>query len=328
MLKKTLSPHANHRRVAKACARRLAFTLIELLVVIAIIAILAALLLPALAAAKSKAMKTQCLNNEKQLGVGFSLSTSDRGDMFPPAAMIAGGNGNLPGSLTWDCYINRYIGGRAPNNSADGGLYSAYMDEDSMAPKILLCPADPKRTISWAYRIGAARRTYAMVGTWQYLQVKVYVSGRTMYDLSLGTKLGVGVYWSDTSVPVDWDAKSFKTSIIRDPSGTLLLVEESVDSNIAANEWTSVSLGVVDAQHGGMLGQIDPSVNGLPSNSDSTGVNMGKYLYQAHGKRFGYLFHDGHVESLSTNETIGTAMGTGATALVNPKGMWTITPND
>lgn len=114
MLKEILTLHANHRRVAKACARRLAFTLIELLVVIAIIAILAALLLPALAAAKSKAMKTQCLNNEKQLGVGFSLSTSDRGDMFPPAAMIAGGNGNLPGSLTWDCYINRYIGGRAP----------------------------------------------------------------------------------------------------------------------------------------------------------------------------------------------------------------------
>ncbi len=69
----------------RAPAPRSGFTLIELLVVIAIIAILAALLLPALAGAKSRAQAVQCMNNSRQLMLAWKFYCDDNSEKVPAA---------------------------------------------------------------------------------------------------------------------------------------------------------------------------------------------------------------------------------------------------
>ncbi|MGD1083370.1 MAG: hypothetical protein ABSA47_01315 [Verrucomicrobiota bacterium] len=111
---------------------RQAFALVELLIIVMILAMLAALLLPALAKAKSKAQRISCVNNLKQISIGYRLWEGDNGDLTPAAQTVSkGGWADLlakpdQGALCWT-------------------NYAILANELGQAPKLLICPADERQ---------------------------------------------------------------------------------------------------------------------------------------------------------------------------------------
>jgi prepilin-type N-terminal cleavage/methylation domain-containing protein/prepilin-type processing-associated H-X9-DG protein len=276
------------------------FTLIELLVVIAIIAILAAMLLPALAAAKQKAFRIQCTSQMKQIGVGFTLFSGDQNDKYPPAAYSTGG---YQYQLAWDDYLNHYIGGNDSDADLELGISSQGI------PALLKCPADRiEITISWASF--GQRRTYSMNGDDQ-----IPINGNGSVSLPAKPTHGVGAYlYNSSGALAPWDPPGFKSSVVADPTGTILLVEQPEGGNIAGNDYPSFSMGPV-----GPFSAADQTPYQIVTGGPQA---YGSSAYGLHSHRFNYLFHDGHVEALKIEQTIGTG------TLTSPKGMWTATPGD
>lgn len=175
------APLANkHKSIMKQLRKRKigAFTLIELLVVIAIIAILASMLLPALARAKQKAQRIQCINNLKQVGTAYRIWSNDNGDKFPAQQTVALGG--------WQDYVTSETGTTLGSQTYYN--YTLMQNEMGQSPKIVLCPSDDRNANTNFFGPGAYGISPSTIGGGVALQA---TSG-TFDNMYLSYWVGVG----------------------------------------------------------------------------------------------------------------------------------------
>ena len=192
-----------------------AFTLVELFVIVGVIALMVALVLPGMARANQRAMRIQCTNNLKQLGLLFRTHAINGGSMLAPAAST-----------------NRetVVGG---STRSEVLRHFQVMSNELSTPKLLICPADT-RVAAKDFGLGFSitNLSYFLSLDAEETHPGMFLSGDR--NLTNGLPIQDGLLVLPPNRPVGF------TYELHNGQGNIALADGSVQGWISGRVWSAV----------------------------------------------------------------------------------------